>query len=220
MSELYKHLLIPKSVAFMPDEGRIAQFFSELQSLEALPKDAQYVAITYTGKTRPYFEDNKTGEVFYGPELRVDRFSDIQSASDSIREARAFHLYAEGEGPATIPPFELYRANRGDVHWQEPYTFRVNCVLRKKAERLRCSPITCKCEYKPDEIGIFENPWNREQIETSGLAWARFTVEFGIGDYLMPMITGSLDILDARLVEATNRIFGEEFTQGCICNDD
>lgn len=220
MSELYKHILIPKNVEFAPEIETVASFFSELESLGALPKDAIYVAITYTGKTRRYFEDAKTGEVVYGPEFKVNRPSDLQSAIDLIHGENAFHLYAQGQGPTAVPPFELFEANRADVHWQSPYEFRVNCNLRGKIERLRCSPVNCKCEFKPDETGIFENPWNREQIETSGLAWARFTIEFGIGDYLMPMIADSLDILDARLVEAANRIFGIEFTQGCICNDD
>jgi hypothetical protein len=68
--------------------------------------------------------------------------------------------------------------------------------------------------------GIFENPWNRKPIQTSGLACASFWIQIGPGDYLMPMVTDSLEILDTRLVAAANDIFGIEFTQGCFRNDD
>jgi len=73
---------------------------------------------------------------------------------------------------------------------------------------------------RPNEPAIFENPWNKQPIQTSGLASAQFWIEFGIGDWLMPMITGRLEILDDRLVKLANNIFRAEFTQGCMCNDD
>lgn len=220
MSELYRHLLIPKSPEFVPELEHVANFYTELGTLGALPKDTRYTAITYTGKTRLYFEDAKTGEVFYGPEFKVDRFTDLQSAANCVRGERAFDLRAEGEGPTAIPPFDLYGANRPDVHWEQAYEYRVYCKLREKVSRLLCNPLTCKCEFKADEAGVFENPWSGAPIETSGPAWARFTIEFGIGNWLWPMITDHLDILDTRLVDAATRIFGIEFTQGCITNDD
>ena len=220
MSELYRHLLIPQNPEFVPELENVSNFYSELQALEALPKDSKYVAVTFTGKTRRYAEDPNTGKVIYGPEFKVDRFTDLQGATDCERRERAFDLWTEGEGPTAIPPFELCGANCPNVRWEKAYEYRVNCKLRGKPSRLLCNPVMCKCEYKADEEGIFKNPWNDADIETSGLAWARFTIEFGIGNWLWPMITDHLDILDPRLVDAATRAFGIEFTQGCISNDD
>ncbi len=95
--------------------------------------------------------------------------------------------------------------------------FTANC---EKPTRLLCNPVMCKCVYNPDEPGIFKNPWNDADIETSGPAWARITVECGRGHWLWPIINDHLDILDTRLVDAATRAFGIEFTQGCITNDD
>jgi hypothetical protein len=51
-------------------------------------------------------------------------------------------------------------------------------------------------------------------------ASAQLWIEFGLGDWLMPMITDRLEILDPLLVMVANKIFRAEFTQGCMCNDD
>jgi hypothetical protein len=62
-----------------------------------------------------------------------------------------------------------------------------------------------KCDIKPDEPGIFENPWNDKPIQTSGRACARFWIQIAIGDWKLPIVTDSLDILDTRLVAAATR---------------
>jgi hypothetical protein len=220
MSELYRHILIPKDADFVPKLENVANFYTELRALGALPKDPNFVVIAFTRQTRRWGRNPKTGEEYYGPELKVDRFTDLQIAIDSVRTKAAFEVHARGEGPTAIPPFELCGANRPDVRWNEAFEYCVYCKLREKPSRLLCNPVMCKCEYNPVEQGIFKNPWNDADIATSGLAWARFTVEFGVGNWLWPMITDHLDILDPRLVDIATRAFGIEFTQGCITNDD
>jgi hypothetical protein len=220
MSELYSHLLIPQDAVFVPELDKVASFFDQLEMLGALPKESKFTVITYTGKTRVYAEDANTGELYHGPELKVNRYSNLQHAIDFIRGEKDYDLFAEAKGPTTISPFELFGAGCPDVLWKGAYSFSVHCNLRQEITHFLHSPLTCKCDLKPDEPGIFENPWNDKPIETSGLACARFWIKFGIGDWLMPMITDSLEILDTHLVATASNTFGVEFTQGCICNDD
>jgi hypothetical protein len=220
MSELYHHLLIPKDPAFVPQLSRVNQFFIALGSLGVLPDESKVRAITQTGKTRIIGRSPKTGEVYYGPELSIRRFTAIQPAVDILAGEEFFDLISEAIGPTTVPPFELYGAHRPDVRWKGAYPFSVQCRQRERTTHFLHSSFGCKCEIRPDEPGVFENPWNDREIRTSGFACARFWVDIGIGSYLMPMITDSIGILDARIVSATNSVFGVDFTQGCWCNDD
>ncbi len=220
MSELYRHLLIPKDAVFVPERDQVAAFFNELKALGALPKETGFVVLTNSGKTRAIAQNPSTGEVYYGPDLNIRRFSDSQQAIDAMDGREINELWAEAQGPATISPFELYRAHQPDVRWSGSYSFTVRCKLRQQITHFLHSAFGCKCDLKPNEPAIFENPWNDQPIQTSGLACTRFWIEFGISDWLMPMITDSFEILDPRLVMLANHIFRVEFTQGCLCNDD
>ncbi|MGH9591158.1 MAG: hypothetical protein ACRD25_12240 [Terracidiphilus sp.] len=220
MSEIYSHLLIPKDAAFAPELKTIAAFYDRLSGMDALPKDVTYVVLTNSGRARPIAKNPSTGETFYGPDLQISRCSELQSAIQSMTGKEINELWVEGRGPTAIFPFALYQANCPNAVWSGPYSFTVRCKVRKKVTHLLHSSFGCKCDVKAVEPGIFENPWNNQPIKTSGLGSARFWIEFGIGDWLIPMITDSLDILDARLVVLAVETFRMEFTQGCISNDD
>jgi hypothetical protein len=220
MSELYRHLLIPKDHAFVPERYQVAAFFDELEAVGALPKETEFIVITNSGETRAIAKNPTTGEVYYGPDLKISRFSDSQRAVDSMNATQINELWGEAKGPAAISPFDLYRAHSPDVLWSGPYSFTIRCKLRHQITHILHSAFGCKCDVRPFEPAIFENPWNKQPIQTSGLASAQFWIEFGIGDWLMPMITDRLEILDPRLVKLANNIFRAEFTQGCMCNDD
>lgn len=220
MSELYSHLLIPKDALFVPDIGKVADFFVDLKNLGALPKDAQFIVVTDTGKTRVIGRNPNTGEVRYGPELKINRFPDLRRAIDSMGGKEINELWVQGKGPTAVSPFDLFEAHRPETLRNGPYPYAVRCRERQKITHILRSGFGSKCDFGPDEPGIYENPWNNQPIRTSGLACTRFWVEFGIGDWLMPMITDSLEILDSRLVASAERTFGVKFTQGCLCNDD
>jgi hypothetical protein len=220
MGELYRHFLIPSEPEYLPERDRVARFFTELTRLEALPQEATYVTLASTGRTRAIGRNPGTGEVYYGPELKIDRYTDLHAAIGLLGDQEATDLWAEGAGPAAIPPFPLYRVNQPDTVWSDAYSFSVRCKLRQKPTHFLHSPFGCKCELKADERVAFENPWNQQLIQTSGWACVRFWIEFGIDDYLMPMITDSLEILEPRLVAVARDVFGLEFSQGCLCNDE
>lgn len=219
MSELYTHLLIPSDAVFVPERSQVATFFDELKALGALPKETEFVVITNSGEKRAIAQDPKTGEVHYGPDLKIGRFFEAESAVDSMDGKEINELWAQGTGPATVTPFDLYEAHRPDALWKGPYSFTVRCKLRREITHF-LHLLGCKCELKPNEPATFENPWNNQPIRTSGIAAARFWIEIGIGDYLMPIMTDSVEILDSRLPTLASNIFRVEFTQGCVCHDD
>jgi len=203
----------------------VARFFDELESIGALPTEPKFRVVTHSGRTRVWGRNPKTGEEYYGPELKFSRFPQLQQAIDAVVGEGIFDLSAEGKGPTTIRPFDLYNADnyaarRPEILWKEPYSFSVHCKRREKITHFLHSPFGCKCEIKPDEPAIFENPWNHKLIQTSALASARFWIQISIDDWLIPMIIDTLEILDTRFLATANSVFGVEFTQGCICNDD
>jgi hypothetical protein len=225
MSELYRHLLIPQDAAFVPELDTVARFFTDMETLGALPKETTFAVVTRTGETRAWGRNPETGEVYFAPALKVSRFSELQPAIDSLLGVGIFDLSASGLGPTSIPPFDLYsadnyRTRQPGILWQKPYELNVRCKLRQDVTHFLHSSFGCKCDLKPDELAVFDHPWNGESIQTGALGCARFWIEFGIGDYLIPMVTNRLDILDTRLVKATSDLFGIEFGQGCIRNDD
>ncbi len=221
MSELYKHLLIPADASFAPEIDKVTNFFQTIKTLGTLSEETKYIVITQTGKTRVIGQNPKTGETYYGPDLKVGRFSDLPSAIDSIGEEEIFDLSARSTGPTTVSPFSnLYGVNSPDMLWEKPYSFSITCMQRKEITHFLHSSFGCNCDLKPNELAVFENPWNHQEIRTGALGCARFWISFGIGNYLVPMITDSLNILNTQLVDAAKYAFGIEFSQGCINSED
>ena len=106
MSELYRHLLIPDNAEFVPELARISDFIGRLDAMDALPKGATYVVLTNSGKTRRIAESS-TGEILYGPDLKIDRCHDVQSAIDLMTGNEISDLCVQGKGPTAIPPLRI-----------------------------------------------------------------------------------------------------------------
>jgi hypothetical protein len=220
VSELYSHLVIPNDAAFVPELNCIVELFDHLGAVGALPNHPEFVVLTNSGKNRPIATNPTTSETLYGPDLKISRHVNLPQVIHSMTGTEINEIWVQGSGPAAIPPFPLYETSRPDVLWNEPYSLTVRCRLRGKVTHLLHSGFPCNCDMKGNEPSVFENPWTKLPIQTTGIAFARFWIEFGVGDWLMPMITDGLEILDTRLVKAAEEVFGVGFTQGCICNDD
>jgi hypothetical protein len=54
----------------------LAAFFDELEAVGALPKETEFIVITNSGETRAIAQNPTTGEVYYGPDLKISRLSD------------------------------------------------------------------------------------------------------------------------------------------------
>ena len=225
MGQLYHHLLIPPASNFVPEVEMFARFFRELETLGALPNERRFTAVTHTGKMRRIAQNPNTGEVYLGPEVKVSRFLDLQTAVEGMNGGNFFDLSAEGQGPTAIPPFALYSADNYAARQpgalrREPYSFSIHCQLRPKPEHIHWSAFGCTRGENPDSPGTVAFPWSIQPFQSSGPACARFWIEFVIADWLMPLLTDSPEILDPSLVAAANRVFETQFTQGCRVNDD
>jgi hypothetical protein len=210
---------------FTPNLEQLTQFFVSLKTIGGLPEHASFKVVAHTGRTRLWGTNAKTGEEYFGPELKISRFVELKDAVQCALEEQNFDLAAEAKGPARIEPFELYDADNYASRLPGPpcsksYTLSVRCKQRDKVTHVLHSVFDRKSDVMLGEPAVFENPWNHEPIQTSALSGARFWIELGVGDYLMPMVRGTLDILDPRLVTVANDVFGIKFDQGCIRNDD
>lgn len=204
---------------FVPELPSVAEFVNRLSAIAALPNGPEFVVLTNSGQTRPIARNPSNGETIHGPDLKISRCSNLQQAIHSMTGKEINELWVQGTGPTAIPPFALYEANRPDVLWNGPYSLTVRCRMRNKITHVLHSGFGCKCDVTVNDPSIFENPWTKQPIQ-SGLAFSSFWIEFGVGEWLMPMITDSLDVLDPRLVASAREVFGIEFTQGCVCSDD
>jgi hypothetical protein len=70
------------------------------------------------------------------------------------------------------------------------------------------------CAFESGE-GVFRNPWNNETIHVQNAACARFWIEFMFGNWLVPKIERSLDLLPPEILFLVIGSFGVEFAQGC-----
>ncbi|MGA1984317.1 MAG: hypothetical protein ABSG84_17850 [Acidobacteriaceae bacterium] len=225
MSELYRHLLISREAMFAPDLEQLTQFFEYLKAIGGLPEYATFTVVAETGRTRLWGTNAKTGEEYFGPELKISRFVELKDAVECALGEQNFDLAAEATGPAVIEPFELYDADNyasrlPGARYSKAYEFTVRCKQRDKITHVLHSVFGRKSDLMLGEPAVFENPWNHEPIQTGALGGVRFWIEFGIGSYLMPKVRETLDVLDPRMVAAANDVFGVKFDQGCIRNDD
>lgn len=225
MSELYHHLLIPKNPDFLPAWEALARLYPALEALGALAAGVLFNVVTFTGKQRPIGRNPKTGEEYYGPELKIHRGLDRVSAMDAIRGESAYDVSAEATGPTEVPPFALYSADNYETRvpgplWQEPYPFSVRCRARAEITHVLHSAVGGECETKPEEPAFFKNPWTGEPIHSNGPGCARFWIDIGIGSWLMPRVTDHVEILNARFLDEVESVFGTRFTQGCSRTDD
>lgn len=165
MSELYRHLLIPSVAVFVPERPQLAAFFQELEKIGALPKQTEYVSVTNSGDSRALARNPTTGEVYYGPDLTIRRFSHLQAAVDAMNGKHVNELWAEAQGPAKLPPFELYGVNQPEALWGSPYSFTVRCKVRRDITHFLHPAFDCKCDLEREEPASFENPWNLQTMQ-------------------------------------------------------
>jgi hypothetical protein len=225
MSQLYRHLLIPPDAEFVPGHESIGQFFAELEAAGAMPDDRKFLVVRQTGRTRCIGKNADTGEVYYGPELEIDRFDEIQPALKLIQGASNFDISVEGYGPSKVPPFDLHSADDYATSvlgacWEGKFEYEISCQLRSQVERVHWSAFDDESDDASTGPVSIRSPWAENPVFCSGLSHARFTVDFGIGDFRMPRITNTVDILNPHLVALADKTFGTKFTQGCRINDD
>jgi hypothetical protein len=100
----------------------VAEPDGEVRSLGTIANRAEsrVMTITQTGKTRAIGRNPKTGEVYYGPELNIRRFSADEPAIDVLVGEEFFDFISEATGPAAMLPFEMRDQTRRARCFREP----------------------------------------------------------------------------------------------------
>jgi hypothetical protein len=217
--EQYVHTLIPQDAQFCPKPERVTQFFDGLTKLGAAPLDAQLKILKPSGRVRS-FTDPLTGEIrtIPGKEIvdldRAANFHPIISALDQ------YVVATEGHGPPTLPTFALYLDG---VLFAENYDFSVHCCVEAGPVSM-CdlgdeqndneAPIFRMPCREPSRTGLFRHPITSALIEVENASCARFWIEFEFGNWLLPKIGDSLNILNPEITNFANECFGLVFVQG------
>jgi hypothetical protein len=87
-----------------------------------LPKETEFIVITNSGEMRAIAKNPTRGEVYYGPDLKISRFSGSQQAIDSMDATQINELW--GEGDHAYPSFRIWLQMRRPAkparHLREP----------------------------------------------------------------------------------------------------
>jgi hypothetical protein len=221
MAEQYVQTLIPKDAQYAPKPEQIICFCDGLTALGAAPLNLKLWLMKPSGRLRP-IRNPLTGEITKSIPA-YDRVT-LESTASLVSTIGAFQQYIvalEGQGPPTLPPFELYL---NDAPFTGSYGFIVRCRLQN--EPVSMSDLAG--EQTGDGVpsfgepcgthhatGLFRHPVTSERIEVANAGCARFCLEFEFGKWLLPKIANSLNILDSAIVGLANDSFGLEFAQGC-----
>ena len=220
----YTHLLIPADDHFHPTGEMIVDFLEGTIELGVIP-DAKIgfspvnrvEARTHRGRN-PF-----TGEiiVFHEPTRLPGKLESLENAKQigpAAKGVQEFNVRAYGIGLPITPPLE--------IDFSKPYSITVTACVRSRPvslsdlheesksnrERMRFGE---DCE-KPVASGLFTHPTTLEIIEVPRAGCANFWIEFELGKFLFPKISGNnLRILNPQITKRAEQSFNVEFVQGC-----
>jgi hypothetical protein len=216
MSEHYSHLLIPKRPDFAPSVSQVAALFKALQEHGSAPHQAEISISKQSEKVR------MGRNAFTGEQIAIRLRESVKCESLKVveRDIEGLDDYSVvfvGQGPAQIPPLSLF--NAADVQCQsevrEPYYFEVSCNLRPGGVSFSEGAWHAPCDLKTADA-VTSNPWNGQKICIPEAGCARFWIEFMFGNWLVPRIGESLDILTPAIPTLASDVFGIAFTQSGI----
>jgi hypothetical protein len=212
MSEHYSHLLIPDRPDFVPLPAQVIAFLEGLTELGSAPLKATVKIAKLSGKVRTA-RNAFTGETINIPAREFVPLRDLDAIKDSLDGLSDYILLFSGQGPAERPPFKLYLPS--DRKWQSEiraeHFYEVNFNLRESRVSLNdwMAPHTSDCGE-----GVFRNPWNNDTIRVPKAACASFWIEFMFGNWLVPKIEKSLELLPSSILNLASESFGASFVQG------
>jgi hypothetical protein len=231
--EQYVHLFISKEAEFEPEADQVERFFegivehsgfrmgssSGLESGFLLLKPSDRVR---TGKN-PW-----TGEEIRIPALDRSQIGTTDQIPAAIEGLSHYLIFASGEWPLGNRPLQVFETNGKPFDPSVPLACNVSCNLRPRpVSTSGYNYLTDSIERIPDfgepcespiDRGFFRDPWMNTAIEIPHAGCARFWIEFELGKFLFPKISGSLDLADPALLALTESIFETPFVQGCRFN--
>jgi hypothetical protein len=216
MSEHYSQLLIPKRPDFAPPVSQVAVFFKALQEHGSAPHHAEISISKQSEKVR------MGRNAFTGEQITIRLRESVKCESLTVVERDIeglddYSVILVGQGPAQIPPFPLFNAadEQCQSEVREPYYYEVSCNLRPGGISFSKESWHAPCDLKTVDA-VTSNPWNGHKIRIPEAGCARFWIEFMFGNWLVPRIDKSLDILTPAIPTLTSDAFGIAFTQSGI----
>jgi len=147
--------------------------------------------------------------------------------SSVIKGIQHYSALASGEWQQAHLPFPLYQPDGNP--FRGPYYGQVNCQVRATPVSMSFVDPDMRLPFEnevrtfgkpfesPRNSRLFSNPWNGARIEADGARYARFWIEFEFGDFLLPKIEETFDIMNPAIVGEAERCFGIKFGQGWTC---
>jgi hypothetical protein len=215
MSEHYSHLLIPVHPNFVPRPTQVTAFFEGLTRLGSTPLKAAIKMTKLSGKVRTG-RNLFNGETITIPAREAVSLQSLDAISEGLRGLEDYTVHLSGEGPAKNRPLRLYLPS--DPLWQSEIEteqhYEVSCNMRESSVSMSEGSWMKPCPLESSE-GVFRNPWNDQTIHVQNAACARFWIEFMFGNWLVPRIERSLDLLPPEISSLAIGSFGVGFAQGC-----
>jgi hypothetical protein len=227
MSLYYAQTLISKDRSFAPQPRQILEFFDALKALGSVPLNPTFRLGTIAGVrtgTHPL-----TGESLSIPRWSYTSLNGTDKLDDKLQGIQDYNAVMAGEGPAEVPPFEVYTVNENGEYsgpFAGQYDFQVECCVRVAAAstsdwheeiaplREGVSPFSTPSTSK-DGTGFFHHPCTGEVIEVRDAGCARFWIEFQCGKLLLPKIANDLNVLQPSILRTVETVFSTPFVQGC-----
>jgi hypothetical protein len=233
----YCHLLIPNHAAFIPYGEQVIEYLQSLEKLGAAPQNPAIVFSKPTGemisRIHPVTKATIERKV-WGP-VSIQKLTDLAELITGLNE---YSIYYKGRGPMPLPGFSFREPFEGEYDVNlilkvvpEPvsmsdylppqfFEFGSNDAGGDSAfeEFAQANPhiISFGKSCGPECLDAYYNhPETLDQIKVAGAGRARFWITFEYGKRLFPKIDNTLDVMESRIVEQTQKSFGITFLQGC-----
>jgi hypothetical protein len=215
MSEHYSHLLIPVHPDCVPLPAQVTAFLEGLTNFGSAPLNAAIKISKLSGKVRTG-RNSFTGETVTIPGREHFALQSLDAIPEGLQRLEDYTVSLSGEGPVKNRPFGVYLPS--DPEWQSEIEtaqyYEVSCNLRESTVSMSEGSWMKPCTLERGE-GVFRNPWNNETVQVQNAACARFWIEFTFGNWLVPRIERSLDLLPPEILSLATGSFGVGFAQGC-----
>src|SRR5215469_4934359 len=108
--EQYVHTLIPDRADFAPQPHLVASFFDKLGALGAAPLQAEVIVLKLSGEFRTG-RSPVTGKPVSVPARKLLALGNTTEIPQAVGRLEHYDVRISGEGPPSIPPFQLLQTN-------------------------------------------------------------------------------------------------------------
>jgi hypothetical protein len=216
MSEQYLHLLIPRS-KFTPSAAQISEFLTQLINSGVLSTEPKIVLSTRSEATRTV-TNPFTGEPLMIPCFDTRELPHLSALESAAGELLDYTVFASSYWKPRLPPVP--------ISFDDAYSISASCHVSSLVRSTSNLPSDRRPRpgmpgfWAPCEADLadayFMSPHDGSILTVSGVGCARFYVEFELGKWLFPdLSTGSLEIINPKVLRLAEDLFGVRFGQGC-----